>query len=139
MTKRFRAFPLNSVITFIPDFNERVKLLNTIFAEQYSLSKNNSEIPSNLKVLTENCLSNIQISNVDVIKIINNLTSNKAHGKDMINIRNDEIMRSPLYKSLSVIFKPFLSQMKFPIENKRANVIPSYKKIITSTLETTNL
>ena len=62
---------------FVIDFREEAKLFNTIFAEQMTLQKNNSELPKNLLV-TEKRLSNVQISNENMIKIINNLDHNKA-------------------------------------------------------------
>ena len=71
---------------FVIDFREKAELFNTFFAEQCSLPKNNSELPKNLLFLTEKRLSNVQISNENIIKIINNLDTNKAHGHDMINI-----------------------------------------------------
>ena len=52
------------------DFREKVEIFNTFFAEQYSLPKNNSELPKNLLFLTEKRLSNVQISNENIIKII---------------------------------------------------------------------
>ena len=62
---------------FVIDFREEAKLFNTIFAEQMTLQKNNSELPKNLLV-TEKRRSNVQISNENMIKIINNLDPNKA-------------------------------------------------------------
>ena len=58
---------------FAIDFREKVELFSTFFAEQCSLSKNNSELPKNLLFFTEKRLSNVQISNEKKIKIINNL------------------------------------------------------------------
>ena len=72
---------------FVIDFKEKAELFNTFFAEQCSLSKNNSELPKSLLFLTEKRLSNVQISNENTIKIINNLNPNKAHGHDTISIR----------------------------------------------------
>ena len=72
---------------FVINFKEKAELFNTFFAEQCSLSKNNSELPKSLLFLTEKRLSNVQISNENTIKIINNLNPNKAHGHDTISIR----------------------------------------------------
>ena len=84
--------------------------------------------------LTEKRLSNIQISNNNVIKIINNLEPNKAHGHNMISIRLLNMCGPFLYKPLSIIFKSCLSQIKFPIEWKKVNVVPihttNYKQCI---------
>ena len=113
---------------FVIDFREKAELFNTFFAEQCSLPKNNSELPKNLLFLTEKRLSNVQISNENIIKIINNLDPNKAHGHDMISIRMLKLCGPSLCKPLSIIFKSCLSQMKFPVEWKKANVVPIHKK-----------
>ena len=62
---------------FAIDFREEAELFNTFFAEQITLRKNNSELQKNLLV-TEKRLSNVQMSNKNMIKIINNLDPNKA-------------------------------------------------------------
>ena len=72
-----------------------------------------------LLFFTEKRLSNVQISNENIIKIINNLDLNKAHGHDMINIRMLKVCGPSLCKPLSIIFKSCLNQMKFPMEWKR--------------------
>ena len=72
---------------FVIDFKEKAELFNIYFAGQCSLPKNNSELPKNVLFLTEERLSNIQISNENTIKMINNLDPNKAHDHDVINIR----------------------------------------------------
>ena len=63
---------------FAIDFREKAELFNAFFAEQCSLPKNNSELPKNLQFLNKKRLSDVQISNEKIIKIINNLDSNKA-------------------------------------------------------------
>ena len=60
---------------FVIDFREKAELFNTFFAEQCSL-------PKNLLFLTEICPSNVQISNENIIKIINNFKLNKAPSQD---------------------------------------------------------
>ena len=54
---------------FAIDFREKAELFNTFFAEKCSLPRNNSELPKNLPFLTEQRLSNVQISNENIIKI----------------------------------------------------------------------
>ena len=113
---------------FAIDFREKAELFNTFFAEQCSLPKNNSELPKNLLFLTEKRLSNVQISNENIIKIINNLEPNKAHSHDMISIRMLKLGGPSLFKPLSIIFKACPSQLKFPMEWKKANVVPIHTK-----------
>ena len=106
---------------FVIDFREKAELFNTFFAEQCSLPKNNSELPKNLLFLTEKRLSNVQISNENIIKIINNLDPNKAHSRDMISIRMLKLCSPSLCKPFSIVFKSCLNQMKFPM-------VPIHKK-----------
>ena len=56
--------------------------------------------------------------------MINNVESNKSHDHDMIRIRMLKLCGPSLCKPLSIIFKSCLSQMKFPVEWKKANVVP---------------
>ena len=58
---------------FAIDFRKKSELLNTFFAEQCSLPKNDRELPKDLLFLTEKRLSKVQISNENIIKIIDNL------------------------------------------------------------------
>ena len=107
---------------FVIHFREKAELYNKYFAEQCSLPRNNSELRKNLLFLTEKRLSNVQIANEDIIKIINNLDPNKVQGHVMISIRMLKLGGPSLCKPLSIIFKSCLSQMKFPMEWKKANV-----------------
>ena len=100
MIKRFSAFLLYFMIINLLLILE--KKLN--FSTQYSLPKNNSELPKNLLFLTEKRLSNVHISNENIIKIISNLDFNKAHGHDMIGIRMLKLCVPFLCKPLSIIF-----------------------------------
>ena len=56
--------------------------------------------------------------------IINNREPNKGHGHETISIRKLKLCNPSLCKPASIIFKLCLSQMKFPMEWKKANVVP---------------
>ena len=75
------------IINSLMILEKKLNFFSTVFAEQCSLPKNNSELPKNLLLLTEKRLGNVQISNGSIIKIINNLDLNKAYVHDMIRIR----------------------------------------------------
>lgn len=49
--------------------------------------KKNSELQNNLPFVTEKRLCHVQISNDNMLKIMNNLESNKAHDHDLISIQ----------------------------------------------------
>ena len=98
---------------FVIDFKEKVELFPTFFAEQCSLPNNNSELPKSILFLTETRLSNVQISNENIIKIINNLDPNKDHGHHMISLRMLILCGPSLYKSISIILSHSLVKRNF--------------------------
>ena len=89
---------------------------------------NNSVLPTNLPQLTSKCLDSIHFSSSYIVKIINRLDPNKAHGHDMLSIRMIKLCGNSICKPLSIIFKDCLSEGKFPHECKKANVVPVHKK-----------
>ena len=78
--------------------------MNTFFAKQYSLIKNESELPTSLTFYTDNCLSAACFSHEDVGKIIQNVNPNKAHGHGYISICMLKICGWTIYRSLERIF-----------------------------------
>ena len=57
---------------FVTDFKKNIELFNSFFADQCSLIRNSSELPSKLKYLTQNLLSSINFSTDGIAKIIQN-------------------------------------------------------------------
>ena len=57
-----------------------------------------------------------------------NLDSNKAHDHDMTSIRLVKLCDASLCKPFELIFKSCLGSGKFPLEWKKANVLPVHKK-----------
>ena len=94
--------------------------------------KNNAVFSSVLSTTlikkTRGSLSTIRFTSDDILKIIRNLDRNKAHGHDMISIRMVKLCDASLCKPLELIFKSCLESGKFPLEWKKANVVPAYKK-----------
>ena len=70
---------------------------------------------------------------------MNNVESNKSHDHDMIRIRMLKLCGPSLCKHLLIIFKSYLSQVKFPMEWKKANVVPMRETYHKSASKTTNL
>ena len=71
---------------FVTNFKVKAELLNSFFASQCSLIKNDRKLPSYLNYKTENRLSTANFSIDDIAKILQNLDPNKAHGHDKISI-----------------------------------------------------
>ena len=57
-----------------------------------------------------------------------NLNPNKSHGFDMFSIHMIKICGESILKPLELIFKSCLEIGKFPIEWKKANVVPVHQR-----------
>ena len=128
--------PIYHKINYITDFKEKAQIFNDFFAKQCTLVENSSKLPTNSFKRTNNLLSTISFTKDDIAKIIKNLNPNKAHGFDMISIRMIKICGESILKPLELIFKSCLENGKFPIEWKKANVVPVHKKTPNRELST---
>ena len=120
--------PLYHGTRFITDFNEKCNLFNSFFAKQCSIIDTNSTIPANLTKLTDKSLIDLDINIEDILKIVQKLDINKAHGHDMISIRMLKICQQSICKPLLIIFKNCFRTGKFLTTGKKANVVPVHKK-----------
>ena len=117
---------------YITDFKEKAQIFNNFVSKQCTLVKNTSKLPTDSFKITNNLFSTISFTKDDIAKIIKNLNPNKAHGFDMISIRMLKICGDSILKPLELIFKSCIESGKFPIEWKKANVVPVHKKITNS-------
>ena len=67
-------------------FKEKAELFNLFFSKQFSLICNNNSLASYLNYTTKKRLPAIALSIEAIVKIIQNLDSNKTHGHDIISI-----------------------------------------------------
>ena len=134
----FKRFWNNKKIPCIPslfyenklvtDFREKAEIFNSFFAKQCSLINSDSSLPCEIIKKTNNSLYSVRFSTKDILQIINNLDSNKAHGHDEISIKMLQICGSSICRPLQIIYKSCLDRGKFPQEWKKANVAPVHKK-----------
>ena len=101
---------------FITDFRQKAELFNSFFAEQCSILLNSSKLPSNLAPRTDQSLTSVHFSQDDILKIIQNLNPNKAHGLDKISIRMITISGKSLCKPLEMIFKSCIVKGEYSSE-----------------------
>ena len=113
---------------FVTDFKEKAELFNSFFAKQCSLIKNESKLPPRLHFLTDKRLSAVKFAVNDILKIIQNLNSNKAHGHDKISIRMLKICGDSLCRPLELIFNHLLENGIYLFDWKKGNILPVYKK-----------
>ena len=113
---------------FVPDFKKKAELFNSIFAKQCTVINNCSSLPSELLLKTDKFLSNITFSSDGILKIIQNLDSEKAHGFDRISIRMLKICGPPVDKPLEIIFKPCLESGIFSTRMEKSKFCSSSLK-----------
>ena len=78
--------------------------------------------------MTDNRETSASSSQNNIVKIIQNLDSNKAYGHDNISIRMLKICGSSIFKLLAMIFKQCIETGVFRSEWKKAYSIPIHKK-----------
>ena len=81
-----------------------------------------------MQYLTNNRLSSVTFSQGDIVKIIQNLDSGKAHGHDNISRRMLKICGSAIYKPFAIIFKQYVDTGVFLSEWKKGNIVAIHKK-----------
>ena len=121
---------------YITDFKENAQIFNNFFAQQCTLVENSSKLTIDSFKRANNLLSTISFTKDDIAKIIKNVNPNKAHGFNMISIRMLKICGDSILKPLELIFKSCIESGKFPIEWKKANVVPVHKKTPNRELST---
>ena len=90
---------------FIVDLQEKSDIFNSFFADQCSPISNGSVLPSELPLRTDSSLSSCHFTKDEILRIINNLDPNKAHGHDEVSIRMLKICGNSICRPLSIIFK----------------------------------
>ena len=105
-----------------------MELFNSFFAEQCSILQNSSELPTKLAPRADQSLISINLSQDVILKIIQNLNPNKAHGPDKISIRMIKICGKSLCKPLEMICKSCIIKGEFSSEWKKPNVVPVHIK-----------
>ena len=112
----------------VTDIKTKANIFNEYFAEQCTLLKNNSVLPSNQTFLTQSRLTSLDFSEEEILKIIRALNIHKAHGHDDISIRMIKICDKSLLKPLILLFQNSAKLSYFPDIWKRSNIIPVHKK-----------
>ena len=87
-----------------------------------------TELPTNLASRTDQSLTSINFSQDDILKIIQNLNPNKAHGPDKISICMIKICGKSLCKPLEINFQSCIINGEYPSAWKKANIVPVHKK-----------
>ena len=112
---------------FVTNFQSKANIFNDYFAIQARPMENDSVLPE-LVLRTNDILENIEISKSTIVKIIDKLNPNKAHGLDNISIAMLKLCSEEISLPLKIIFERCLHEGTFPSSWKKANVQPIHKK-----------
>ena len=113
---------------FVSNIRQKSELFNTSFAQQCSLIKNRSTLPSCIFPKADKSLSTIYFSEEDILNIIRSLDPYKAHGHDNISNRMIKLCRKKICKPLHLIFVSCMEERIFTLLWKMANVVLAHKK-----------
>ena len=112
---------------FVSDFCEKANLFNNFFSSICTPIQNTSILPPFLH-RTNARITSFYVTKEDILLIIKNLDSSKAHGWDNISIKMIKICGESITVPLKIIFEQSLKEKKFPEVWKKANIVPVYKK-----------
>ena len=106
----------------------KADLFNSYFANQCTLINSNTTLPVNVQYLTDKRLSSFDFSEDDIMKVVQKLDPNKAHGQDNISNRMIKICGKSICIPLRKFFEECLRTGIFPLDRKKDNVVPIFKK-----------
>ena len=98
---------------FVTNIKTKANILNKFFADQCTLLKNNSILPTNQIFLTQARLEFLEFNEGEILKIIRALNINKTHDHD-ISIRMIKICDKSLLKPLAILFINLTSSCCYP-------------------------
>ena len=122
-----RIPPLLISDKYVTSCKEKASLFNNFFVAQCQPIPNASVLP-NFHLLTTAKSDTLEISNEQILNILNNLVANKAHGPDEISVNMIKLSGNSLCEPLKLIFRNILETGIFPKQWKRANVTPVFKQ-----------
>ena len=118
---------------FVTNFQKKADIFNEFFVQQCSLNLNDPFPRCN------NHLENINIDADNVLKIIQSLDCNKAHGWDNLSISMAKICDSGIVKPLCFIYEKSMMTGTFPIIGKNLTFFQYTEKRADKSRKTTGL
>ena len=96
--------PLQEGSSFVTNFQEKASIFNSYFAEQCTPLQNSSCLPR-LVFKTNSRLTEVSVTTDQIVKIINNINNNKAHGFDDVSVKMIKLCPELLSIPLKIIFE----------------------------------
>ena len=122
------------------EFTTKANYFNSFFASKCTPLINNSVLPNSLQSVSATMLSSFSFNEEVILKIINALNINKAHGHDDISIRMIKLCSKSVVKPFSIIFKNCIDTVhkkgdKHIVDNYRpVSLLPIFGKILEKLL-----
>jgi hypothetical protein len=112
----------------LSDEHQIASVLNDTFIANSTIDNEHDHIPENNIEFNIESLSNIEITEQDVIDAIGTLKSNKASGPDEISPRMLKLTCEAIASPISKLFNKSIELCTVPKEWKKANIVPVFKK-----------
>ena len=125
--------PLQNIIdeqsfdNIVVDEKDKCELMNKYFSMISKLDEENKPLP-HFETKTENSISDIRITEQEIIDVIQILDTRKASGPDKISHKMLKFSPEKIAKPLYIIFNKSLEQSKYPSSWKIAHVTAILKK-----------
>ena len=126
----FPPLPVND--KFVTNFLEKANLFDEFLNKRCQSLQNNSTLQKSNTYHTENRLNNITFDNEKLLKIIQSLDTNKAHGYDGISLRMLKLRSPNIIKPLSIIFQNCLKSGISPDNWTKGNIVPVHEKTVNN-------
>jgi hypothetical protein len=117
--------------TVISDNLGKAELLNNFFSSHSNIDTTNASLPNNIDRPDE-IINTVLLNENEVCDILKSLDPEKAVGPDGISPKLLKMCATIITPSLTKLFNLSLRTCKFPTSWKLANVLPIYKKGVTS-------
>ena len=117
--------PLDPAGSVVTDNREKANVFNNFFfLEASKVNDANTDIPCARRVLDYNLLTDIVITENEVLDQLSILDSSKSYGPDHVLPKLLKEGRHEIYKTLTPLFNISLESSKVPNLWKKSNVVP---------------
>jgi len=108
----------------------KADVFNSYFSSVFTKETNSNHMPD-FCVSVKETLDNIEFTELDVLKLLQNLNSSKSPGPDNVHPRILKKCASELAVLLYMMFRRSLDEDEIPSSWKLTNFMPVFKKVLT--------
>jgi hypothetical protein len=126
-TIKSKVGPLQKDGRLITEELEMANELNSFFSSVFTL-ENTDDVPETSTIGTCVIAESISVTDENILKELSTLKENKAPGVDNMHPKLLRECANEIARPLCIIFNKSLNESKVPLDWKRANVTPIFKK-----------